>query len=174
VRVYVLFAILVMACLVSCTIGAVEPDTEKESALPPITQTGERTFGCLVNGEVWVTKNSIKANAVYQFGVLQIGASIDELERDQSLGLRIDSSIISESVFMIDSTVGQNANAAFNNSTDGCDYDYNDTVDGMIYISKFTLNRPKIVSGTFEFTTVTNNCDTIKVTEGRFDLSLTQ
>ena len=27
--------------------------------LPPITQTGENTFGCLVDGEVWLPKGSL-------------------------------------------------------------------------------------------------------------------
>ena len=29
-------------------------NTEEPEELPPITTTGENTFGCLVNGEVWL------------------------------------------------------------------------------------------------------------------------
>lgn len=41
-----------------------EPKTELEK-LPPITQEGKNTFGCLVNDIAWVTKTSIDAYAVY-------------------------------------------------------------------------------------------------------------
>jgi len=37
-------------------LGACElfPETEPENTLPPITQVGANTFGCKVNGEVWL------------------------------------------------------------------------------------------------------------------------
>jgi hypothetical protein len=39
--------------------GACElfPEAEPENTLPPITQVGANTFGCKVNGEVWLPKN---------------------------------------------------------------------------------------------------------------------
>lgn len=44
-----------------------EPKTELEK-LPPITQTGENTFGCLVNGEALVAPNTTQITAIYQGG----------------------------------------------------------------------------------------------------------
>ncbi|WP_418602421.1 hypothetical protein [Hwangdonia sp.] len=41
--------------------------------LPPATQTGENTFGCLVNGEPLVITNSREQVAIYQQGQLQFG-----------------------------------------------------------------------------------------------------
>lgn len=62
------------------------PKTELEK-LPPATQEGKNTFGCLVNGKAWVTKTSIDAVAFYQEGVFQLGAQIEEINREQGIGL---------------------------------------------------------------------------------------
>ena len=45
--------ILTLALLQSCD----DSVTELEK-LPPATQTGKNTFGCLVEGKAWVTKTS--------------------------------------------------------------------------------------------------------------------
>ena len=50
-----------------------------------------------------------------------------------------------------------------------CTYDIDGTISGRLSIS--TLNESKvIIAGTFEFVTVTPGCDTIIVTDGRFDV----
>ena len=51
-----------------------------------------------------------------------------------------------------------------------CDYRIDNLIDGWIEISKYDINK-SIVSATFEFTAYNSNCaDTLKVTEGRFDI----
>jgi len=139
--------------------------------LPPPTQEGKNTFGCLVNGEAWVIKSTIRATAVYQGGFLQMGANIDAGGRDQSISLSIDGNVNKDFKYIITKDISQNASAAFTNSTTDCDYDYENVLSGEIFISKFTIESPFIVSGTFEFTTALNDCDTIRVTDGRFDLN---
>jgi len=42
--------------------------------LPPLTQTGENTFGCLVNGIPVIPGNTFQITAIYQGGLLQMGA----------------------------------------------------------------------------------------------------
>ena len=49
-----------------------EPKTELEK-LPSITQDGQNTFGCLVNGNAIVVTNTIEITAIYQQGNLQLG-----------------------------------------------------------------------------------------------------
>ena len=50
-----------------------------------------------------------------------------------------------------------------------CRYEYEDLVEGTLTITHFdSINY--IVAGTFEFTTTTEGCDTIRVTNGRFDI----
>jgi Family of unknown function (DUF6252) len=64
-----------------------------------------------------------------------------------------------------------NASAEFTfQSTAICFYEEENTIDGQLIVTK--LDKPnRIVSGLFEFTTVVPGCDTIKVTDGRFDLT---
>lgn len=57
-----------------------EPKTELEK-LPPATQSGENTFGCLIDGTALVVVNSLDMGAINQRGILQFGgdAEIDKL-----------------------------------------------------------------------------------------------
>jgi len=167
-----LTATILLALLTAAGCNEDDP-TSKEpiDQLPPATQEGKNTFGCLVNGEAWVIKSTIRATAVYQGGFMQIGAGIEERERDQSLSLRIDDLIEDTRTFLIDENVGNGASCTFTNSVNRCFYEYGDAISGEIFISKFTIESPYIVSGTFEFTTALNECDTIRVTDGRFDLN---
>ncbi|APY08765.1 hypothetical protein BWZ20_10815 [Winogradskyella sp. J14-2] len=50
-----------------------------------------------------------------------------------------------------------------------CFYDIDDTYQGSMIITYFDdINY--IISGTFEFSTVTDDCEIINITEGRFDV----
>ena len=50
-----------------------------------------------------------------------------------------------------------------------CYYDFENTFSGKVNFSK--IDRINfIISGKFEFSTVTQDCDTIRITDGRFDM----
>ncbi|RDC62942.1 DUF6252 family protein [Adhaeribacter pallidiroseus] len=57
----------------------------------------------------------------------------------------------------------------------GCEYASRDSINtyssGTLTITKLDLNQ-RIISGKFEFTLAKPGCDTIKVTDGRFDKKL--
>jgi hypothetical protein len=56
-----------------------------------------------------------------------------------------------------------------NEKNDNCDYISENCFKGNIILSKIDrINY--IVSGIFEFSTVVTGCDTLKVTNGRFDI----
>lgn len=64
----------------------------------------------------------------------------------------------------------------FNNNTQqiiGCDYTDPATIKqiGQVVITKLDLQHG-IISGTFQFTLFKSGCDSIKVTQGRFDKKL--
>ena len=53
---------------------------DPEASLPPATQTGANTFGCLVNGQVWTPKGnngssnySVSYDPTYRKGTLNVG-----------------------------------------------------------------------------------------------------
>ena len=70
-----ILSLALIGCFSSCNLFSSEddePKTELEK-LPPLTTTGENTFGCLVNGEALVVTNTLEITAIYQGGVLQLG-----------------------------------------------------------------------------------------------------
>ena len=62
---------LLLASCDGCKKDDPKPKTELEK-LPPATQEGKDTFGCLVNGKAWVIESTTNTDAVYQIGILQI------------------------------------------------------------------------------------------------------
>lgn len=142
--------------------------------LPPITQTGEDTFGCLINGEAMYTsgyKSDESAEYVENQGLIIYGST-------DKKGIDTGISIILLEPF----TVGQVYNFTNHPQTtvrfirsikeqSTCYYDFGQAISGSVTISKLDFPN-RIVAGTFDFTIVNETCDTIKVTNGRFDIEL--
>jgi hypothetical protein len=151
------------------------PDSSSKETLPPPTQTGANTFGCYVNGKLWLPKGyngTSNLNPYYDpnfHGKIIFDISAYRLLSDkdqQYLGIAI-TGMDKEGVYPVDTHRG-NVNFSINS----CDYLYNDTTvfkQGSIIITK--LNLP-VVSGTFEFKLYKSGCDTITFTQGRFDIKL--
>jgi hypothetical protein len=167
-----IFFLLVAALLASCEDTGCEsnptPKTELEK-LPPITQTGENTFGCLVNGKAFVSETTTDAVAFYQMGILQIiGGLIDE---EISFIIHEDNTpILSGKYDLVNNSL---AEASFYSYINGntCIYTDKNVITGTLTITQLNLQQ-FILAGTFEFDAVTTVCDTVKITDGRFDLSL--
>lgn len=144
-----------------------EPKTELEK-LPPITQEGKNTFGCLVNGKAWVIKTSIDANAVYQANMLQISAGLVNKDFNQFFYFVIDNP--SEQEFLLNDTLKYRVELADLDSN--CRYVTNGLMgSGTLVINKLDIKN-HISSGTFDFKVQNTNCMELKVTDGRFDLTL--
>jgi hypothetical protein len=148
--------------------------TPKE-VLPAATQTGANTFGCLVNGNVWLPKGyngtsnlspsydpNFNGKIVFDISTYRILSDNDK----QYLGIGIVG-LDTVGTYAVNDTIGF---ARF--SKDLCSYMYYDhTVyrKGSIKITKLSL---PIVSGTFDFILFVKGCDTLKATQGRFDMTL--
>ncbi len=154
---------------------------ENEETLPPETQTGANTFGCLVNGKVWLNggyapfPSSNLYASVYP-NEFVIGALKSNDNMYQSIFIDVKAPI-SIGKFNLNS---ENHQAKFADGITNCYYQ-TDSISskGTLEITKFdSIN--KIVSGQFSFiafkykpTTIAviGNCDsTINITEGRFDI----
>ena len=163
--------ILLMGCLnlTSCNLffGGEEHKTELEK-LPPITQTGKTTFGCLVNGKAFVVSNTSKQVAIFQQGQLQFGASQDSDNKDESLSMNLIDPLDINEAYLFDGVIYYSGySLRIGNAI--CIYEFDSTFEGSITFSKIDrINY--IISGTFEFSTVTASCDTIRITNGRFDM----
>ena len=132
--------------------------------LPPETQTGANTFGCLINGEPFVISNTSQQTAIYQGGFLQFGAKGIYMVVLNPIEIGINYQFM-------DLGQGQASAKYFKdpNPQLGCHYEYSDTYEGIVRFTKIdTVNYT--ISGTFEFSTVNENCEDVKITNGRFDM----
>ena len=155
-------------------------DPDPLSQLPAETQTGANTFGCLVNGQPWLpggndgTSNySVYYDYTYAQGTLSVGTyRVTGTGTDkQVLGFYSDS-LRNVGRYKL-RTIGHHG-AAFTNRLTSCTYlgtDPSTYCKGTLTITR--LDRAVgIVSGTFSFTLYKPGCDTVKVTQGRFDKHL--
>lgn len=148
------------------------------SLLPPATQTGANTFGCLVNGAAFVPKNiSIVRGPVLrceysltaQGYVFYITSAVDAGNGlSNAIDIRTDSLKISEGE-TLSLTKKFTPGLAAAGYSDQSDYNTNANATGQLTVTHLdTLN--KIVSATFHFNAVSVAGDTVKITNGRFDV----
>ncbi|WP_435138435.1 DUF6252 family protein [Formosa sp. A9] len=176
-----LLILTVLTTLYSCSEDDDQP-TNPIDQLPPVTQTGEQTFGCLINGEPFVPpvfgRNAPKAFYQLVDGAyfLGISASINSSPL-KSLGIGADAISIKENMSYT-FTQEDKDNPAFYARYllgGGINAEYTTTIvhSGIINISKFDEDN-FIISGTFEFEAEEiNTGEIIQVSEGRFDLNYT-
>ncbi len=128
------------------------------SQLPPQTQTGENTFGCLINGEPLSITNSYHMTAIYQQGQLQFGGGGISMIINEPFSTNNQIDLTGKVRYIVDP-----------NPQSGCHYEFEDAYKGFVKFSKIDQNN-YIISGIFEFSTVNEQCDTVKITNGRFDM----
>ena len=173
---------IILTFIMSCSSEDDQPRNPLEQ-LPPATQTGEQTFGCLVNGEAFLPDNFGRGRptAFYQFvgGRYFLGIHI----RNSS-----SSSIRSVSIFANDILIEEGktyyfSGEDFNNPAFFADYlvgggleayfQTTSSTTGSIFISKYDPEN-YIISGTFEYTAKEQTTNEIvRVTNGRFDVVYT-
>ena len=148
--------------------------------LPPATQTGAQTFGCLINGEAFVPalfgRNSPRA--FYQFvrgaHTFNISGRRDKDGKLYSVAIGgIDVQPLEETTYsLIEEETG---NRYGEYKIDG-GLQYNGITStqnpGKLYIDHLDEEKG-IISGRFEFTVYDNNGNEIKITDGRFDMNYT-
>jgi len=132
--------------------------------LPPETQTGANTFGFLINGEFINVTNTSAQTAIYQGGGIQFGAGGVYM-------VVLDPFTTNTSYKFMDIGAG-NARVEYKEKISEnvfCIYDESDTYEGYVTFTKIDKVN-YIISGTFEFSTITDDCEDIQITNGRFDL----
>lgn len=169
-----LFTVM-MFVMVSCEMSDInllqEPNLDK---LPLATREGKNTFGCLVNGNVWIPHSTsdffaTSVLAMYQMGVLQIWASIDEKGRHQAMSFAILKDVEVGNSYDLSTDPTSEVVFSWHLPDRVCSYDFDRTVSGKLRITKLDEVNG-IVAGEFEFKTTATFCENIIVTEGRFDL----
>ena len=153
-------------------------DDDLPDLLPPTTQTGANTFGCRVNGEVWVPEvdgfNEMAIDALLSpNGTLNMQCRKEPISDDRNQTLQF-STVIDIS--------GRETSPKYNFT-----YLRDRNVDGacrVIELDTFTNHFVQIthidsvnytISGRFEFQLKEDDCSTtVRVTEGRFDVTYRQ
>ncbi len=158
--------------------------TSPENQLPPATQTGANTFGCLINGQAFLPGGNVGGltglHPVYcSYGNNITIGGLHNYISVQSVSLITDSLKIEEGqTYTLKENIPGEASAAYFFGEDGIgqnNYATNNSSNwsGQLIISKLdTINQ--FISGTFWFKAIDSNGDSVNVTDGRFDLRYTQ
>ena len=154
-----------------------EQNQNEEPTLPPATQSGKGTFGCKVNGEVWVPKAPPNINELHaDYNQNEFFVSATKAAKKKNIHQGIDITVKSE--FKKGDTFRFNkleSRADYINFGKNKKYSTDSTLAGYLIITHFDSSE-RIVSGKFKFKAKTvgygnvNDIDTIKVTKGRFDI----
>ena len=170
----------------SCRKDNLEPGTYPApidyTVLPPATQTGANTFGCLVDGEVWVPRVPLLA-VTYR----DISALVSEKDGSGGGGITcnlvdIDKKLDDHLTLAFSSSLFQNQN--YNTLSDTSLFRFNPDLRRLhVYYQHitgdtsnyFTITKidsvRNFISGTFQCTLYTaDKTQSIKITDGRFDL----
>ena len=145
--------------------------TELEK-LPPATQSGKRTFGCLVDGKAWVTKLSTHSQSDYQDGLLSVAAGVWNDDFFSDISFYVSDFNLSEKTYQFREKVNQPGNqyALYYDFREQCEFITTTEYNGTVTITHLD-NVNFIISGTFEFEAYSSDCtQVIKITDGRFDI----
>ena len=176
-----LFLLAAIALTLSCCNKDEDPTKKPIDLLPPATQTGEQTFGCLINGEAFVppTFGNNAPSVFYQFvdGAYTFGISGRSYTRGalHSIiigGLEVPPMI--ETAFALKSFNNGNFYSLYDIEIQGNAETYytNDDMQGILTITHFDQAN-FIISGTFSFTVLDADANEINITNGRFDMNYT-
>jgi hypothetical protein len=175
-----LIALLPLLFGISCKKDKLADELSK---LPPATQTGANTFGCLVNGKAWVPQGGcFLCPSVLKFyydngngGQFSITADVKTASVSQYINIGVDSCRY-RLQHNYTASIRHSLRFAFTDrKTTSCDWStfLNPLVvcTGWVAFSKLDANSG-IFAGTFEYSLSLNGCETITITNGRFDAKL--
>ena len=173
----VLFLLIFTQC-VSCKVKdpfpASIPSTNPVDQLPLATQTGQRTLGCLVNGQAWTPAGSPLGgpllSTVYLNGRLGISANritvVNGTNSFQRIGFSIENIQTAGTYTLTDSLTRVGSYEDFDTS---CKFYTSTSQTGTLVITKLDPVA-RIASGRFSFTLEKPGCGKVAVTDGRFDV----
>lgn len=148
-----------------------------EPRLPDLTMEGKNTFGCRVNGEVWLPfrkeTNSPSRYASFSAQGLSILAGQWDGEKDEWISLIAHFEQAKDTTYSLGSNV---SGLGWGSYQDGSTVFFTDEeLNGKLHIVAFHLEndgKHRFIAGTFEFTARDASGQLVEVTDGRFDLRL--
>ena len=149
-----------------------------EPKLPPETTTGAMTFGCKVDGKIFVPKDGLGKPGLYVQYVnlgtgpgggwfLNIPAVDYQAKPSRSISIVTDSLLLIEGLTYEFNTTKGNAKVFYDSGLEIFPKLNSDI--GSLFIKKHD-QALRILSGTFSFVGTNSNGTKVKITEGRFDI----
>ena len=164
----IIFLFSALKILSSCSVFSNDTEPTDLEKLPPATMSGQNTFGCLVNGKAFIPLTSIDLQAIFQQGQLQFGAQVYGDDFDQIIYMNLTDPLVENQVYIFE---GETYHCSYTKRVENavCNYEPEDVVEGHVLFTN--IDRINwIISGTFEFSITSPDCDTVYITDGRFDL----
>ncbi len=166
--------------LLVCLMGA-GCEKDEEPQLPPITQSGKDTFGCLVNGEIWLPESTISFPAIPKisaelksedkYRIWKFGAS-QGASSSFYFGIYEDSLKEGKINIPVDE-LNDIGLYFFSKKFEKASFFWRKELPGELFITKLdTVNM--ILSGTFWFDAINMLNETVNIRDGRFDLKIDQ
>ena len=171
---------LLYVCLLICLGGCQQcVKAPPPSKLPDATQTGAKTFGCVLNGNLWVAQGrgtifnapvnpNCNYDATFKGGTLDVGGAII-IDNSEKSNIGITGSNISA----LGEYTEKNSQIRFKHTDFLASYIW--YIDECISTYKLVITKNdlqnRIISGTFEFSMIRkDNGAKLIVTDGRFDM----
>lgn len=146
------------------------------NCLPPATQTGAGTFGCLINNKPFRPAGSQLGGPTMQIdytifeGQYVFNLSADNKKSDEAIAVSIRGQELEENKIYLLSKYERESNFG-EYLRSGPDHRTDSIHTGEIRLSRFDITTG-IVSGTFWFDAVNENGEIVQIREGRFDMKL--
>jgi hypothetical protein len=178
-----LFCLLALSLIFSCQKPEPDPSdyvqpTDPYHTLPEITQEGKNTFGCLVNGVVWVPRVELFVpwyTLDFQFSekspkaIGNISCRILSTSQDEFMTIVFGPTFLKTGVY--DMSFKNNTDMDLRNKNKDYSAWKRDSLLNFVKVNYINTDL-NIVSGQFQFKLFNdaNPKDSITVTDGRFDL----
>ncbi len=151
---------------------------DAEPQLPPETTIGAGTFGCKVNGKVFIPKSGWGQPGLYAAYInegngpgggwyLNIVAIYSRSSNSVGVTIQTDSLLLLEGQSYLFKVKKGYPGIFYNIGLDI--YPFNESYPGELFITKHDLNQ-RILSGRFSFTGMNASGQKVEITEGRFDI----
>ena len=179
------FFLLCVLCAFLSLLACSGDDPSPIEQLPPATQTGAETIGCLINGKAFTPKGAFlgppSRGSSYQF-IYNDGDSFFNFQvfarhlpdPFQSVYMNVIfqnfEDLQEDRVYFLGDIILHKGQAGYGNASIEI-YETNSQHTGTLTITHYDYDN-RIVSGTFEFEVEVDG-EVLKVTDGRFDMTFT-
>lgn len=178
---YLFLTLVLLTGITACNNDDDKAAQDPVNLLPAATQTGENTFGCLLDGEVFLPSGGINPlDCVYQYvdGGYYLGLQGNKRNSDGDLvGISIGTNelqIFQNETYQLLENRSGNALAIYSFYSNSINNYYtSQTHTGELTITKLDTEN-QIVSGTFWFDVQDNQDVVHQIREGRFDMQYTK